>query len=269
MFKENSADEVKGLSLLFPSIGLNYIKIAYVSFGEQFEETKRFLTEYFKDSYKAGAIVQNTRLIQKNSAAAGCRTSKNAAALQEVADEGYAENQIPEELRGETFASLRNKVSKHLKLSLILKKSVNTCVALKSHSEANKFKQMAQEQEVLLRKYMSASKVLFLQKLRRKKLNFCEIDLHGLFLEEALDILVDQIKFLRNRLAMGLVPDAVYKDLKGVKHLKYDIITGKGKNSKNKCPVLLPNVRKFLEKRGYLHKSVDHEGKIELYLPIY
>lgn len=50
-YKENSRDEVKGLSLLFPNIGINYIKIAYIHFGEEFEITKTFLNDYFKVYY--------------------------------------------------------------------------------------------------------------------------------------------------------------------------------------------------------------------------
>lgn len=170
------------------------------------------------------------------------------------------------ELKDETFASLRMKVSKHLKLKLILRKSERTCISLKNYSEANKFKNLANEQESLLNKYMHASKVVFLEKLRRRN-DYRDIDLHGLFLEEAMEIVVDQIKFIKNKLALGLVANCAYKDIKGYKYLKYEIITGKGRNSKNKLPVLLPSLKKFLEKRKYEFKAFEYEGKIELYLP--
>ena len=263
-FKENSRDEVKGLSLLFPNIGINYIKIAYISFGEEFEITKAFLNDYFKDSYKAGAIIKNTKLVQKEQLNAIQMKKKEAA--NDAYDDSLNREEIDPELRNESFNDLRMKVRKHLKLKMIFRKSERTCIGLKNYNEANKFKNLANEQDALLNKYTHASKVIFLEKLRKRN-NYRDIDLHGLFLEEALEIVVDQIKYIKNKLLMGLVVDCVYKDIKGVKHLKYEIITGKGKNSQNKLPVLLPSLKKFLEKRKYEIRSVDYEGKIELYLP--
>lgn len=262
-FKETSRDEVRGLSLLFPNIGLNYIKLAYIHFGEDPDITKSFLNEYFKNSYKAGGIIENTKQIQKEQKVALQNNKKEAY-------NGYEDytnlEEIDPELRNEGFASLRAKVSKHLRLKMILKKSERTCLVLKNYGEANKFKNLANEQEAILNKYIKASKVIFLEKLRKRN-NYRDIDLHGLFLEEAIEIVVDQIKYIKSKLAMGIVFDGATKDIKGMKHLKYEIITGKGKNSKNRVPVLLPSVKKFLEKRKYEFKSVDHEGKIELYLP--
>ena len=55
--------------------------------------------------------------------------------------------------------------------------------------------------------------------------------------------------------------------MKGHKCLKYSIITGKGHNSQNKLPVLLPSIKNLLEKIFFEFKEFDHEGKIELYLP--
>jgi hypothetical protein len=67
---EQSAKDVKALSILFPDILLSYIKVAYLMFGDDMEITKQFLKEYFKDSYKDGAIIQNYRQIQKERNAA-------------------------------------------------------------------------------------------------------------------------------------------------------------------------------------------------------
>ena len=67
---EQSGKDVKALSILFPDIILSYIKVAYVMFGDDLEITKQFLKEYFKDSYKDGAIIQNYRQIQKERNAA-------------------------------------------------------------------------------------------------------------------------------------------------------------------------------------------------------
>ena len=266
-YKENSRDEVKGLSLLFPNIGINYIKLAYIHFAEEFEITKTFLSDYFKDSYKAGGIIKNTKQMQKEQLSSQLSLKKLKTPLLFSASLDCIDlEELDPELRNEDFNSLRMKVRKHLKLKLILRKSERTCLAIKNYNEANKFKNLANEQEVLLNKFLKASKIVFLQKLRKKN-NYREIDLHGLFLEEAVEIIVDQIKFIRNKLAMGLVADCAEKDIKGFRHLKYDIITGKGRNSKNKLPVLLPSLRKFLEKRNYEFRCNEHEGKIELYLP--
>lgn len=267
-YKENSADEVKGLSLLFPNIGINYIKIAYISFDEEFEITKEFLTDYFKDSYQAGAIIKNSKQIQKEQTNMTINNNKYKANPLLSFEETVKIEDLDPEFKNETFSTLRLKVSKHLKLKMILKKSEKTCMALKNYNEANKFKNLASEQDALLNKFINASKIIFLDKVRRKN-NYKEIDLHGLFLEEALDIIADQIKYLKNKLALGLIADCAYKDIKGVKYLKYEIITGKGKNSKNKCPILLPNIKKYLERRKYEFRVVEQEGKIELYLPFY
>lgn len=253
---------MRGLSLLFPNIGLNYIKIAYIHFGEDPDITKQFLSEYFKDSYKAGGIVENTKQIQKEQNFLSLR-KREAPVFYEGVE---VVEDVDPELRNEGFASLRLKVSKHLRLKMILRKSERTCMLVKNYNEANKFKNLANEQEGILNKYIKASKMIFLEKIRKRN-NFREVDLHGLFLEEAIEIVNDQIKYIKNKLAMGVVADCVSKEIKGIKHLRYDIITGKGRNSKNKTPVLLPSLKKFLEKRKYLFKAVDHEGRIELYLP--
>ena len=40
--------------------------------------------------------------------------------------------------------------------------------------------------------------IIFLAKLRKQN-NYKDIDLHGLFLEEAVDILIDQFKFIKSK----------------------------------------------------------------------
>ena len=108
--------------------------------------------------------------------------------------------------------------------------------------------------------------IIFLAKLRKQN-NYKDIDLHGLFLEEAVDILINQFKFIKSKLEIGTIYDCNTKDMKGHKCLKYSIITGKGHNSQNKLPVLLPSIKNLLEKKNFEFKGFDHEGKIELYLP--
>lgn len=259
----NSNDDVYELSLVFPFIGINYINYAYISFGNKFEITKSFLNEYFKISHKPIPIRKNVKPIQKKKKFATQNIKKQY-------DDSYDFNPIIEEidpeLRNETFASLRDKLSKHLRLKMILKHSEATCSRLKNYGEGNKFKNLANEQDGILNKYIKASKVMFLEDLRKRK-NYRVIDLHGLFLEEAIEILVDQIHFLRSKMTQGLLFDCVTKEIQKNTYLKYDIITGKGNNSKNKTPVLLPSLKKFLEKKNYSFKAIDHEGKIELFLP--
>lgn len=264
----DSNDDIYELSLIFPNIGINHIKFAYNSFGNKAEITKSFLNEYFKFPSKSIPISKTVKTMPKKKKVVNQNNKKDY-------DDSYDYNPINEEidpeLRNESFASLRAKISKHLRLKMILKHSEATCSRLKNYGEGNKFKNLANEQDGILNKYIKASKVMFLEEYRRRK-NFTYIDLHGLFLEEAIEILVDQIQFLRNKIAKGLLFDcagSVTKDIDGVKHLKYVIITGKGNNSRNKIPVLLPSLKKFFEKQYYEFKSIDHEGKIELFLRLY
>lgn len=169
-------------------------------------------------------------------------------------------------MRGESFSSLRNGVRRHLRLKYVFKKSEITCTNLKNYDQANKFKNLSNEQNALLEKYKTASKIIFLSKLRKQN-NYRDIDLHGFYLEEALDIVIDQIRYMKSKMELGLVTDYASQNIKKYPYLKYNIITGKGKNSQNNLPVLLPSIKKLFERKKFDFKAFEHEGRIEIYIP--
>ena len=76
------------------------------------------------------------------------------------------------------------------------------------------------------------SKDIFLKRIRAEG-RLCEIDFHGFFLEEALDILHIHIEYLLDYMEINKIK----------KQVKLTLVTGKGTHSTNKKPVLFPKFR--------------------------
>ena len=75
------------------------------------------------------------------------------------------------------------------------------------------------------------------------------MDLHYLFLEEAYDILDLLIEIIKSKLGQGR------------RKWVLEIITGKGKNSKNQIAILFPKVKEYLRSLNYTVRNANN-GKM-------
>ena len=86
-----------------------------------------------------------------------------------------------------------------------------------------------------------------LNKLRSDK-NLKYIDLHGLFSKEALEILDEQIQYLKQAIRSNRVDEYLnIKKKKGITYVIYEIITGRGSHSVDKKPILYFQIKEYLE----------------------
>lgn len=69
---------------------------------------------------------------------------------------------------------------------------------ISDYNQRNSLKKQASALEGKIKQYQDESKIMILSKLRKDR-NFKNIDLHGFFLDEALDLLFDQMDYIQKQ----------------------------------------------------------------------
>lgn len=259
--KKGSAKEVTKLAKSFPDLELGFIKMVYLLFNEDFETTKEYLRDRFKDSYQHQGtdLKQGKRSSFKSQA---FRSSKgNIRQLQ------YS-SEVEQLLKEMSFNEIRSQIAHHRRVRAILDRSANQAKSTKSRTGASELESFSRDETNRIKLLTKASKFYILKKYRENN-NVYGMDLHGLFWDEAKDIVHEQISYIRENVPKDR--DAFrfnQKMIDGHLHLKYEIITGKGLNSKEGYSVLFKNLCEEFERANYHYTPMKSEGKLYLYLPL-
>lgn len=256
--KPGSAKEIIALCRHFPSLNLNYIKTVYSHLDEDFEMTKKYLLRKHKQAYQVEPIKP------KKSPTKSVRYSlRKSEGLKTVEDET-----VDQILKDYTYEQIRDKVIQLSKIKHILERTAAQARSVNKYNELHNLESASKYQGQLLIKFSKASKKYLLDKARRNN-EFYEIDLHGLYWDEAKDVITQQINYVWTKVNEE-ESNCRFNDriINGRKHVKYVVITGKGNHSRHGVPVLYNNLCKFLEEKNIPFDKDKNEGQILLYIKI-
>ena len=250
--------EIIKLCKLFPSLGLNYIKGIYSQLDENFETCQQFLINKHKEAYQN--IVQPKK-----------KTIKKVLKPQSNNHEEYKvsyDETVEQILQDYTYQEIRQIVQQLKRIKFIFDRTASQARGSRNYSEICSLENASKEQSSKLEKFSKASKKYVLDKARSGK-ELIEMDLHGLFWEEAREVVTDQINYISNRISGN---ESQYKYINKIKngrhYVEYTIVTGKGNNSRNNVPVLFKNLSSFLKDKNLLFDPLKWEGKVVVYIPI-
>jgi len=105
--------------------------------------------------------------------------------------------------------------------------------------------------------------------MARRNKEYYAMDLHGLYWEEAREVIIEQINYL-SKIVDPSKGQCKYADRmkNGTRCMEYSIITGKGTNSRNRVPILYNNLCAFLKEKNLMHSPQLGEGRVVVYIPI-
>lgn len=257
--KLNSEKEVQKLATCYPELDLKILKFIYIHLSESYEDAFCFLKEHYSELY--------------------IRPQKKKEVTRSK-DSNYTENfkfddseNIPinfdKSLLNLSVAELRSQVIKHKGVQYIFSRSYRDAAVQKRSHDASRFKNFASEQNKILSDYQAASKAKYLHELRSLK-DYQSIDLHHFFLDEAIDLLSAQIKYILEGLQTGFIDSSQYKfrEVSKMRFLTYEVITGRGAHSKNGKAILFPGIVEFVTTKGIKYRGSESLGRLEIYLPV-
>ena len=171
-------------------------------------------------------------------------------------------------LKTHTYEQIREKVNQIMRVKMIIDRTASQAKSMGKHNEGYSLESASKEQLSKLTKLSDASKKYILSQARAGN-QFYEMDLHGLFWEEAREVVTEQVNYIWQMINENEHKCKFQEKIKdGQRFCKYSIITGKGLHSKNNKPVLYNNLSQFLDEKGIINEPLKNEGKIVVYIQI-
>lgn len=244
--KINSAEELLQLHEEFPLISHERIKTFYKYLGEDYHLTKTFILSEFS-LYHQEARVRSTRTTEsegeknfmKNSGGSTLSLLDKPLIFTELLQRASASSFVRDK-----FNEFRRHVADAQRQYSVISRH---CRDIRN-SKLNKIRRDA---EFELQRYSSLSKTLIMEYCIVTGLK--SIDLHGFYVHEAEDIVLDILGLIREGIASG-------KLQKPGKYYGIEIITGKGSHSLNRVAKIHPAIVSLL--RGEKVDISEKEGKI-------
>ena len=158
------------------------------------------------------------------------------------------------------FSKNRREIQKVQKIYFTCSVQSSIAGQKSNYKNYNRFQSMKRNAEKKLN-ILKEESICIIYELSKRK-GFTSIDLHGLFLDEAEEIvmiIIDTVKRILYRKG---------KNRSGKKNnFKVEIITGKGRNSKGK-PILFPKIKGYLESEGYKVVPGHNNGKLDTFITL-
>ena len=253
-----STKEIIKLCKSFPSVSSEVIKAAFKCFNNDSDFTKQFLMQKYKDAYQDSPLEKKTDMKTKYKLKEEEKNEsmpKVSQAVQEILD-NY------------TYSEMRAQVRQLSRIKFVLDRTAAQAHSSRKYTQAANLESAAKRQTNELSNFSEASKKWLLNQARENN-QLYGIDLHGLYWEEAKDVVREQINYLATELPNNERRFSFNEKIKrGVRYLEYCIITGKGNNSKNNKPVLYNNLCDFLSEHNMYFDAQLLNGKIIAYIPI-
>jgi DNA-nicking Smr family endonuclease len=252
--KVGSARDIIQLVKQFPSMALSDLKTIYSNYDENYEITKNYLMNTYKIYYQQPTVAPKKKVekpaIRRKLVVMDTTINRDA--------------DVEEILKTTSYRELRESVIGFNRIRAVLQRTSQQAKAFNKFTQAHGIENLAKDRMNMYNKYSKASRVYLLRQSRQNN-ELKMIDLHGLFLDEAKEVLVDQINFIKNCDISQWKFNKVEKG--GKTYLKFTIITGKGIHSKG-APVLFPGISEWFKQKGYSFDAEKSEGKLILYVPI-
>lgn len=158
------------------------------------------------------------------------------------------------------FSKIRKEINSLQNIYYTCSVQSNLAGKKSNYKNLNRFQSYKRKTEKKLNIFKEESIAIIYEQAKRT--NFTKVDLHGLHLDEAEEIimiLINSIHHILYRKGRN----------KGGKKNSYktEIITGKGRNSKGK-PILFPKIRDYLESQGYKIVPASDCGKMDAYITL-
>ncbi len=257
--KSESSEEVFNLVRLFPSLDLTVIRYCYSLFEEDYEATLDYLKKNYSKNYQQSPIKlkKKTNVVKPQ-----VLQPKKYYASTEL----YTNPEVEQILREMSFEEIRDEYHRHRQIKAVLDRTAAQARAGRSYGGLSGLTSISQGETNKVRLLELASRKYILSKYRANNCLY-GIDLHGLYWDEAKEIVNEQIDFITLNV-MSNKSQYKYnkKIIDGDEHLCYEIITGKGHHSKDGYSVLYRNLCQMFKAGNYHYKEGD--GKIYLYLAV-
>lgn len=253
-----STKEIIKLCSSFPSVSSDVIKTAYNCLNHNFDFTMQFLMQKYKDAYQDSPLQKKPEM--------KIRYKISEEEKQQIVPK--VSQAVQEILDNYTYAGMRAQVRHLSQIKYILDRTASQAQSSRKYTQAANIESAAKRQTNELNNFSEASKKCLLNEARKNN-QLYEMDLHGLYWDEAKDVVREQINYIATEVSNNEKKFSFKeKTKKGVRYLEYSIVTGKGNNSKNNKPVLFNNLRDYLSEHNMYFEEYLSMGKIIVHIPI-
>lgn len=243
LISKETADNLIYLHDMFPRLNFLRLKMIFSCLDEDFENTKEFLLSEFRECYVPPAKPFEAKQ-SKNSSKSESFDSGNYFSAETV---NLVDKVDYEELNN-LIMDIRRDLEENFKLYSIYGKCASASKTSMSAANLSSFTCLMKNSIKNIEHLKEVSQYIVFRK--SQETGFAKIDLHNLFLDEAIQVLYTVIDVIRQRISK-----------RSESALMLEVITGKGRHSKNKA-ILYPEILKSLRENNF--KVTPAEGKLML-----
>ena len=234
---------------MFPKVMLTRLKFFFVELGERFKDAIEFLQREFPEYYEPENKRSKFIKYERSDFALGIGANNvedNYFDFSGGILDSYS-HMDNNKLHGE-YIQARFELENQSKMCYYLSKCNSVAMKNKKFSQSGDYLNMRKKAELKLANLRQKS--IALAYLKFKNTNYQKVDLHGLYLDEAEEIVM-------------IVLDKVTKNMLqyGLSTTEFDIVTGRGSHSKGDA-VLFPKINSYLKNQGYQVRASNDKGKL-------
>jgi hypothetical protein len=222
---------------MFPKILITRLKFIFDELGSRYQETKDFLMREFIEYYEPEN--KRTKFIRfdTDSFAVGLGNASDEDNYFERSLENSGLSHLSRHDLDREFRDTRSDLQNQSKMYYYFSKCNSDAIRTSKHSCARGFGNLRKTAELKLNDLRQKS--IEIVYLKSKQAGFEKVDLHGLYLDEAEEVVMIVLDKLAKMMLSG-----------GGKYRSIEIITGRGSHSKGDA-VLFPKISQYLKSQGH------------------
>lgn len=231
-----AVEKITKLRKMFPQVDEIDMKSAFYMLGESLEDTVNYLKEVYPDSFAAFSEPPiESKHVEKKSPIQTVivpQQEENYVSLQRISDREYER--------------MKEEMMYQRQLMELCFQTATKMMASRSYQQAKKLSEEGRKHQAIFEDLYLRT---FRETFRRANVSgdtLTCIDLHGLRVQEALDILDECLERASANAQMTGVPSA-----------KLEVITGRGVHSVRNIPILKPAVENHLREKGMRFSELE------------
>lgn len=229
-------EKIAKLKKMFPNIDETDMKSTFYMLGESLDETAAYLREVFPGTFaEVREPIAEVRREERPAVAPVVDAPEE--------DEAYVSLQ---KISDREYQHLKEEMQHQRQLMELCFQTASKMAAARTWAQAKKLSEEGRKHQLL---FEDLYRKTFRETFRRANANgdsLTSIDLHGLRVQEALDILDEYLERANAQAQMT-----------GVANAKLEVITGRGVHSVRNIPILKPAVDKHLRERGLRYSELE------------
>lgn len=232
-----AVEKIAKLKKLFPTIDENDMKSTFYLFGEHLEDTINYLKEVFPGTYA------EERAPASDSRREDRPASLPVAVAEPEPEESYVSLQ---KISDREYEHMKEQMQYQRQLMELCFQTASKMAAAHTWQQAKKLSDEGRKHQLI---FEDLYRKTFRETFRRANLSgdsLSSIDLHGLRVQEALDILDEYIDRV-----------GAHARMNGLANAKLEVITGRGVHSVRNIPILKPAVEKHLRAIGLRYSELE------------